>query len=112
MPAGFQYIALASLITDTTLSPIPVARAPAPIFKADPSDIPVLSSPKEGRIWALSSNPCSRNMKSAIQAYRRYFENFMSQKYRLFTQLDMHLMVLFNIHLTNVIVLAQLSLEI
>jgi hypothetical protein len=50
MPAGFQYIALASLITDTTLSPIPVARAPAPIFKADPSDIPVLSSPKEGRI--------------------------------------------------------------
>jgi len=27
-----------------------VARAPAPIFKADPSEIPVLSSPNEGRI--------------------------------------------------------------
>ena len=47
-----------------------------------------------------------------MQVYRRHVENFMSQKYRLFTQVDMHLMVLFNNHLTNVIVLAQLSLEI
>src|SRR5262245_39901967 len=54
IPAAFQYRALASSATATKAPPIPAARAPIPIFRNCPSNVPTFS-----KIWAAPAIPGS-----------------------------------------------------
>src|SRR5512137_1591464 len=45
-PAGFQTIAEGSFATATNASPMPTARAPTPIFRNDPEEVPARWLPR------------------------------------------------------------------
>src|SRR6516225_404711 len=71
-PAVFQKIALGSLATATNASPIPTARAPTPILRKVPDEVPVRCSPRLNwaRAGAGTSAASARTASSGSPALR------------------------------------------